>query len=185
MLKRNLIANYFGQGWTALMGLAFIPLYIKYLGIESYGLVGLFTVMQVWFGLLDMGLTPALGREMARFNGGGHSPQSIRDLLRSVEVVAFVIVVLIVSMGLSMADWAAPNWLQVINIPIDVVSNALAIIVFVAGLRLLEGIYKSSIVGLQQQVLLNVVCSVLATFRWLGAAVVLAFVSSTVKAFFI
>jgi hypothetical protein len=26
MLKRNLIANYLGQGWTALMGLAFIPL---------------------------------------------------------------------------------------------------------------------------------------------------------------
>lgn len=42
MLKRNLIANYLGQGWTALMGLAFIPLYIRYLGIEAYGLIGLF-----------------------------------------------------------------------------------------------------------------------------------------------
>jgi O-antigen/teichoic acid export membrane protein len=46
MLKRNLIANYLGQGWTALVGLAFIPLYIKYLGIEAYGLIGLFGVIQ-------------------------------------------------------------------------------------------------------------------------------------------
>lgn len=44
--KRNLIANYLGQSWTALMGLAFIPLYIKYLGIEAYGLIGLFALLQ-------------------------------------------------------------------------------------------------------------------------------------------
>ena len=58
MLKRNLIANYLGQGWTALMGLAFVPLYIQYLGIEAYGLIGLFAVLQAWLALLDMGLTP-------------------------------------------------------------------------------------------------------------------------------
>ena len=185
MLKSNLIANYLGQGWTALMGLAFIPMYIKYIGIESYGLIGLYSVMQVWFGLLDMGLTPSLGREMARFTGGGHTPQSIRDLLRSVEVVAYMVVALMVPLGVVMADWAARHWLQVKNISVDVVSQALAIMVFVACLRLLEGIYKSSIVGLQQQVLLNMVGSVLATFRWLGAAIVLAWVSPTVKAFFI
>lgn len=53
-LKRNLIANYLGQAWRALMGLAFIPLYIHYLGIEAYGLIGLFATLQVCLGLLDM-----------------------------------------------------------------------------------------------------------------------------------
>jgi O-antigen/teichoic acid export membrane protein len=37
VLKKNVIANYIGQGWTVLMGLVFIPLYIKYLGIEPMG----------------------------------------------------------------------------------------------------------------------------------------------------
>lgn len=41
MLKRNVIANYLGQGWRVLMSLAFVPLYIKYLGIEAYGLIGI------------------------------------------------------------------------------------------------------------------------------------------------
>ena len=31
------------------------PLYIKYMGAEAYGLVGFFTMLQAWFGLLDMG----------------------------------------------------------------------------------------------------------------------------------
>ena len=47
-LKRNVIANYLGQGWKALMELAFIPIYIKYLGIEAYGVIGIFALLQSW-----------------------------------------------------------------------------------------------------------------------------------------
>ena len=55
------------------MGLIFVPVYIKYLGIESYGLIGFFASMQAWFALLDMGMTPTLGREIARFTGGSRT----------------------------------------------------------------------------------------------------------------
>ena len=110
MLKRNLIANYLGQGWAALMGLAFIPLYIKYLGIESYGLIGLFAVLQAWLSLLDMGMTPTLGREMARFTGGSHSAQSIRDLLRSIEVVALGVAIFIAAGIWAASGWLASDW---------------------------------------------------------------------------
>lgn len=62
-LKRNLIANIGGRVWAGLIGLVFIPVYIRYLGIEAYGLIGLFAVMQAWLVLLDMGMTPTLTRE--------------------------------------------------------------------------------------------------------------------------
>ena len=45
LLKRNIIANFAGQGWAALMALAFVPLYIKFLGIEAYGLIGFFAML--------------------------------------------------------------------------------------------------------------------------------------------
>ena len=45
-------------------------------------------MLQSWIYLLDMGMTPTLGREMARFTGGSRSAQSIRDLLRSIEALA-------------------------------------------------------------------------------------------------
>ena len=70
-LRRNVLANYLGQGWRAIMSLAFVPVYIKYLGIEAYGLIGIFVMLQAWLTLLDMGMKPALAREMARFTGGG------------------------------------------------------------------------------------------------------------------
>jgi O-antigen/teichoic acid export membrane protein len=185
MLKRNLIANYLGQGWAALMGLAFIPLYIKYLGIEAYGLIGLFGVLQAWLALLDMGMTPTLNREMARFTGGTHSATSIRDLLRSIEIIALGIAMLI-GLGIWAASaWLASDWLHAEKLPVDTVAQAFSIMGAVTALRFVEGIYRSAIVGLQRQVLFNVVNSVLSTLRGLGAVGILIWVSPTIEAFFI
>lgn len=185
MLKRNLIANYLGQGWTALMGLAFIPLYIKYLGIEAYGLIGLFGVLQAWLVLLDMGMTPTLGREMARFTGGSHSNESIRDLLRSIETVGLCVAVLIAGGVALGANWIATDWLKANTLPTAVVAQAFTIMGLVTALRFVEGVYRSAIVGLQRQVLFNGVSSAMATLRGLGAVGILLWVSPTLQAFFL
>lgn len=184
-LKRNLIANYLGQGWVAIMSLAFIPLYIKYLGIESYGLIGLFALLQAWLILLDMGMTSTLGREMARFTGDAHSAQSIRDLLRSIEVIAFGIAILIASVIALSANWIANSWLQAESLPVGVVAEAFMLIGLVTAIRFMESIYRSSIIGLQRHVLFNMINSVLATLRGLGAVGVLVWISASIEAFFI
>ena len=55
----------------------------------------------------------------------------------------------------------------------------------VTALRFAESIYRSSIVGLQRQVLFNIVNSTLGTLRGLGAVGILAWVSPTIGAFFL
>jgi O-antigen/teichoic acid export membrane protein len=47
-----------------------VPLYLKYMGAEAYGLIGFFSMIQVWFAILDMGLSPTVARETARYKGG-------------------------------------------------------------------------------------------------------------------
>ena len=185
MLRRNIIANYFGQIWVAIMGLAFVPVYIRYLGIDAYGLIGIYSVLQACLTLLDVGMTPMLSREMARFTGGGHTNQSIRDLLRSVELIACT-VALVMALGVIIsANWLARSWIRSDALEPSVVSQAFMLMGLVVALRFVEGIYRSAIIGLQRHVLFNVINSVTMTFRWGGAAFVLAFVSSTVTAFFV
>lgn len=185
LLKKNLIANYLGQGWVALMSLIFVPLYIKYLGIEAYGLIGLFALLTAWLSLLDMGMTPTLSREMARFIGSSHSAESMRDLLRTIEVITFGIA-LFVAGGVALgSNWIASSWLKAEALPIDVVAQAFVIMGLVTALRFAESIYRSSIIGLQRQVLFNVINSSLATLRGLGAVAILAWVSPTIEAFFL
>ncbi len=184
-LRRNLVANYLGQGWAAVMGLAFIPLYIRYLGIEAYGLIGLFAVLQAWLALLDMGMTPTLSREMSRFTAGAHTVQSIRDLLRSMEVVCLSVATLISLAVWLGSTWLASDWLRPGDLPVITVAHAIALMGAVIALRLVEAFYRGAIFGLQRQVLFNVINASLATLRGLGAVVVLILVSSTIEAFFL
>lgn len=184
-LKSNIMANYLGQGWTALMGIAFVPLYVKYLGMEAYGLIGVFAILQAWLTLLDMGMTPTLNREMARFTAGAHTAQSIRNLLRSLEVICFTIALLIAIFIFLSAPWLSTHWLQAENLPVEEVAKVISVIGFVVALRFIESLYRAAIMGLQKHVLFNVVNAFLATLRGIGVLGVLVWISPTIEAFFL
>ncbi len=184
-LKRNLLANYIGQVWVSVMGLAFIPLYVKYLGIEAYGLIGIFAILQSIISLLDLGMSQTINREMARFTAGTHNASSIRNLLRSVELIVLPIVVISTLVIWMASEWLANQWLRIENLSVNEVAQAFSIIGAVNALRFAEGVYRSAIIGLQLHVLYNIVNCALATLRGVGAIGVLIFYSPTIEAFFI
>ncbi len=185
MLKRNLIANYLGQGWSALMGLIFVPVYIRYLGIEAYGLIGVFASLQAWFVLLDMGLAPTLSREMSRFSAGAHTPKSINTLLITLERVYLAVAIVIFIILAAKAPWIANGWLNVIHLDISIVIQALQVTSLVIAFRWMATLYRSAINGLQYMVWLNAFSSIASTLRGAGVILVLAYVSPTIGAFFI
>jgi O-antigen/teichoic acid export membrane protein len=184
-LKRNTLANYLGQGWTSVMGIVFIPFYIKLLGVEAFGLIGVLAVLQGAMSLLDLGMTPTINREMARYLANARTAESTCDLLRSFEIVYFAIGLMIVFFTWAAAPWLATHWLNAKNLPTETVSQALLLMACVVALRAWELAYRGAIQGLQKQVWLNGALATLATLRWGGALLVLVFVSRTIEAFFI
>ncbi len=184
-VKRNIIANYLGGGWSALMALAFIPIYIHYLGIEAYGLIGVYVSLQGWFALLDMGLSPTINREMSRFTAGIHTPQSIRDLLKSIELIYIGVAALIGVLVVAISSWIATDWLRVEALSIRSVTHALMITGLIIALRWVNTLYRNAILGLQHQVWLNSVTAIFATIRGVGTIGLLAFISPTIQAFFL
>lgn len=184
-LRHNIVANYVGQAWRVLILLAFVPLYIKYIGIEAYGLIGIFAVLQAWLGLLDLSARPVLAREMARFAAGAHNEQVILDLLRSIEVLIFGIAAL-VSIGVfASSGWLATNWVKAGDLQPEVIERAFTLMGFIIALRFIENVYSSSLAGLQRQVVLNAISIAMMTLQGLGAVAVLAWVSPTIEMFFI
>jgi O-antigen/teichoic acid export membrane protein len=182
-VRANIVANYVGQGFASLLSIALVPVYIRYLGIEAYAIVGLFVVMQSWMALLDLGMTPTLGRETARFTAGSVDIQFIRDLLYSLEFLYFglaAVVAVILTLG---APVLAQHWLKVETLPLATVTRALSILAIVVALRFCEGIYRGGLMALQQQIWVNFVSTVLALVRSLGALAVLRWVSPTITAF--
>lgn len=185
MLKRNLAANFLGQFVGIAVGIAFVPLYIRYLGVEAYGVVGFYAMLQSWLMLLDVGLSPTLMREMARLRGGAHSPESAWDLLRSLELVAAVIAVVAALLVFALAPVIASRWLQPESLRPDEITHALRIMAAVSGLRFVESLHRSVLLGLERQVLANVVSGTASLVRAIGAVVVLAWFSPSLEAFFV
>ena len=184
-LKANLISNFLIQFWIALMGIGLVPIYVKILGVETYGLIGLFAVIGAWVSLLDMGMKPILSREMARFTGGGNSAEGVRDLLRSLEFFSFLLASVIIAGIFLSSDWLAKNWLKVETISVLSVSESISIMGVIMALGFVQGLYGSCLGGMQRHVQMNAMTAVIASLRGLGAIGVLMWISPTIKYFFL
>ena len=168
----------------ALMALAFIPVYVRQLGIEGWALAGFMATLLAWLSLADLGLAPTMSREMARFRAGAHTAQGIRDHLRSAELLyAGITIVVVLSLWVG-AGWIAGHWLKPEQLSTESVRNCVVLMAAAIAARMVEQLYRSSIEGLQHQLGLNVARSLNATMQWGGAAAVVLYVSPTVEAFF-
>lgn len=167
------------------MGLAFAPIYLKMLGIEAYGLIGFFAMLQVWLTLLDLGMMPASVREMARYTSKERSIQQTRELLYSFEVVSGAIGAAIVLTLAGCGSFIGTNWLKSNVISSSSIQEAVTVMGLILALRLPEGLYRSCLVGLQQQVWLNVGLVISATIRSIGAVICLSYIDSSIHVFFL
>lgn len=182
--RRNLVANFLGQAYVALIGLAFVPVYIDRLGIEAYGLVGFYITLQVWLSLLDLGVTTTITREMARSTSSSLPADEISDLLISLETIVFVIAGAIMIGLWFAAGPIADGWLNPESLSRQTVVGALQAMSLVVASRFCEGIYRGSLFGLERQVFYNLTNSVLSTVRYAGAAILISYLPS-IEAFFI
>lgn len=177
------MANFVGQVWRGLMGLVFVPFYLRILGIEAYGLVGLYASLQVALTLFDAGLRPTLAREMALHLGGKTSAFEARTILRSAEWPLFAIAISIAAAMFLIAPFVAENWIHPVELDPNVVIDSIRLMGFVAAVQLIESCYTSCLGGLQRQIVQNSIVTLIATLRGAGALAVL-WIDPTITAFF-
>ena len=168
-----------------IMTVAFTPIYINYLGIEAYGIVGIFALLQSWLFLLDLGITPTISREASRFKAGVHSTQSFCDLVRSLEVVFILVGMIIVVSMFFGGTLLTKHWLQIEVISKYEVERALSLCGFFIALRWITGFYRGALTGMQQQVWINFYGALFSSVRGFGVVAVLAWISPTILAFLV
>lgn len=179
-----MIAGLTNSIWSALIGLAVVPLYLKYLGMEAYGLIGIFTTAQALFGLLDLGLAPAINRQVARGAASGDLTEA-RELLHTLSGIYWATSVFIVVVTVAAAPVLAHHWLQSKALSNDTVASALMLIGVVIGCRWPIGLYLGALIGAERVSLSSAVSIAMATLSNAGAVIILAYVSPTIQAFFI
>jgi O-antigen/teichoic acid export membrane protein len=183
--KLELVASFAGTGWAGLMQLACIPAYIKFMGIESYGLIGFYLVLQAMLQILDLGLSPTMTREMARYSVQPEKAADARDLVRTLEVGYWSIGVLIGAAILMTSPWLAVHWIKAKAIPVKTVMQAVMLMGGLAFFQWPISFYQGGLTGLRQQVLLNTLKISSSTANNVGAVLILWLVSPSIRTFLV
>ena len=185
VLGRNVSANLLSNLWSVLLALILTPLYVLLLGVESYGLIGFHLSLVAVLGILDTGISATAVREIAWLVVRPEGRRTIPDLVFSLEVVYWGIVLMLGVCGLAAVWFFGAGWFQTKSLAPEVVREALLLMVVSLAIQIPSGLYLGGMVGLQRQVESSGLAAVFGTVRGAGAIALLWMVSADIRMFFL
>ncbi len=182
-LRTNILSNYIGQIWMVLIGIIFMPIYMRLLGMEAFGLVGIMLSFQAIMQLFDFGIGTTTNRELSRYVNQPNLIQKCRSLVRSAEVIIWYIASGFIVLLFLLSDLIANHWLNINSLSHSEVSYSIALIGIAIALFWPSTFYANCLSGLEHQPLLNLNQIIFTTLRFGGVIPVLYYVAPTIENF--
>jgi O-antigen/teichoic acid export membrane protein len=182
-LERNAFANLAGTAWSIALGLACVPITMRLLGAEAFGLIGLYLTLQSIFIVLDLGITATLNREIARQDAIGDA-QEQRDLVFTLQAIYWLAALVVGVSIVAIAPFVAKHWVKPDALSVKAVESCVRLMGIAFALQFPFGFYQSGLLGLQRHVLFNGLSVVLATVRAIGPLLLLWLVSPMPQLYF-
>jgi O-antigen/teichoic acid export membrane protein len=169
---------------VAVISVVVVPVYLLLMGNDAYGLVTLYLVLQAWMLMFDLGVSPAVARQLSRFRAGALESGEAAGLLRVAEIVFIGGGVVAGGIFLLASPWIAGHWLGRSSLAPGVVATCLRLVALLLVFRWLTGLYQAALIGLERQNPVNAIALVAALARnGATVAVLLALTRSPVMFF--
>src|SRR6202035_898825 len=97
-----------------------------------FGLIGFYLMLQAIFQILDLGLSPTMNREMARYSVQPEKSAEARDLVRTLETSYWLIGVAIGAAIVVAAPVIATHWIKGGSLPTRDVQHTVILMGFLA-----------------------------------------------------
>lgn len=152
---RNVMWNMVGGLWAGILVIVATPWYVVRLGLEGYAIVGLWLMMQVMLGLLDMGLGATLVREFADARRGAEESKYRQDLLRTLEIVYGSTAAILCLLLVTFAGAVAQHWLRVPTASSPTVALAIRLMALTLGFQFPCVLYINGLAGIQEHGRMN------------------------------
>ncbi len=166
--------NLLGGAWVGVLIVVATPWYVSRLGLEGYGILGLWLMMQALMGLLDVGMGATLVREFADLRRDREGLEFKRDLLRTLEIVYWVVAIVLTLTLVLAADWIGNHWLKSQVLPNASVGDAIRLMAIALGLQFPCALYMNGLAGLQEHGRMNALQILGNSLRY-GSGVVVLF----------
>lgn len=161
-----------------------VPIYLRVLGAEAYGLVGLFTTLAVAATALDLGLSHTLNRELARMADGDDGDATVADVAVTLQACCWALAIVMGAVVVVGAGAIATHWVNVERLTRQEVSVSLLLMGAALPAVVARAFYLAGLNGLQRQPTVNGVQAA-ATIARAGLTVAaLHLIAPTVTVFF-
>ena len=147
----KLISNFGSRIWSLVSVFIFVPLYIHYLGIENYAIIGFYTLILGIISFADAGMSSAVIREFSHDNTALYK----YSVLRKVENLYWTICFCISLILIFSSNLIAEKWLHTENIPIKKLAYFIKLIGIGVPIQLVSSLYYGALFGLNEQVRAN------------------------------
>ena len=166
------------------MALFFMPYYIDTMGAEAFALIGVFIALSNILSIIDMGISPTLNRELAA-GSVSNNIEIMRNTLRSLEYIYIPMLALLALLLLALSPMIAEGWLNHNKLPVSVITQSIQLMSVVIALHFLINFYSAGILGLQLQVVFNIINAVMITIRYMGVIPIMLYFSPSPVVFFL
>lgn len=162
----NTIANFLGLFLSLLLSFVFAPIFLYYLGDDQYGLIGIFLLIQITFAVLDVGLSPTLARQISQTRGLQKDFYRVLKLLKSFEVIFLIFAFLTLLVFLLAKEKIIYFVQERSSLDELIISECVVILGLLISVRWFFSLYRSGLVGCEDQVWLNVIIALTNTLRY-------------------
>jgi O-antigen/teichoic acid export membrane protein len=177
----KLASGYLVKVFSVVSTFIFIPLYLKYLGLENYSIISLGLIVSGILNILDSGLTSTMIRELSRQDTSYERKQ---DTFKALEMVYFGIVIALNLLVYLTADYIASNFVNSSQIPKESILIALTLIGVEASCQMLMRFYIGGLIGLERQITANIIQIAWSIFRN-GLVIVVIVINPKISSFFL
>lgn len=163
-LRINVLSNLTANVWLAALTFLAIPFIYRGVGAAQYAVVGMYLLAIQWSAFLDLGLSPALGRFAARHSDRAEGVPRVRYLLARFEPFNWGLGLLLVVVGLllfGLRESILDEWRSNTEAPLAIA----AMLLLTLALRIAANLYRSGLTGLELQVQVSAINSVVVGLR--------------------
>lgn len=155
------------------------------MGIESYGYIGFYISLMSIISILDLGISSVITMEFSKRDSSFDKGYTKRDVLKTFEVIYWLIAALTVLFFFVLSDRISIGWLKSDIMTLKDKSFAIRLMILSIAVRFPMNLYQGAIVGLQKHFLNNLLIIVVLSLRSIGSLCCLLIFQPTIITFFI
>ncbi|QYS91382.1 oligosaccharide flippase family protein [Flavobacterium covae] len=159
----------------------FVPLYIRYLGIENYAIIGFYTLLLGIISFADSGMSSAIIKEFATDNSSSYKYSVLRRIEKLYwSICLAMLTIIIFSSNLIAQKWFSSETLAKTELSYYVILIGIGIV-----FQLVSSLYYGALFGLNEQVKVNFIQIIWNLIRSAVVVLLLIFIKPTLEVYFL